>query len=530
MPMQARHAVFHRVHVAALALCAVMLPWSTAFLSMAEMLLAANWITGGLVLGESRARWKAAFATAPSLLFLSFLGLHLIGLMWTEDLGWGKDLCRILAPVLVFGAVLAGSARLNPNEFKLVLRLGAWSAIACGIFGLLFSGARAGDYRGISMFISHIRLALLLSLSVAVLLTIWPSTLWKRVAHAAGAAAALYLIARLGSLQGLIILAILMLLYLWRRTAHLVRAWRVTSRAGIIALIILPLVLLRSTWRSASAPVPPGLAQRAERTAGGEFYQHDTLSTQTENGTHVWTYIAWSEFHRTWGRRSRVRLDGTDALGHPLLSTAARYLASKGLRKDSIGVMALSEADIEAIEQGSPSAVRGTRGTLRARVEEVLFELEQYRSTGRADGHSVAMRVEFLRAGWSIARAHWLIGVGTGDTQRAFDAHYIASGSALAPQWRLRAHNQFLTLLISFGVFGLAWSIVALWWPARRLEAWKQPLFIPWAVAFGISCLTDDTIETQAGATFFALYYALFVFAAPRDDINAPAPRAPAQA
>jgi hypothetical protein len=40
-------------------------------------------------------------------------------------------------------------------------------------------------------------------------------------------------------------------------------------------------------------------------------------------------------------------------------------------------------------------------------------------------------------------------------------------------------------------------------------------LFIAWAILFGLSCLTDDTVETQAGATFFALYYALLVFAAP---------------
>ena len=32
---------------------------------------------------------------------------------------------------------------------------------------------------------------------------------------------------------------------------------------------------------------------------------------------------------------------------------------------------------------------------------------------------------------------------------------------------------------------------------------------------FLLSCFSEDTLETQPGATFFALYYALFVFAAP---------------
>lgn len=527
MPTPALRTAFQRVHVASLALCAIMLPWSTAFLSMSEMLLAANWIAGGLVLGEGRMRWRAGFATAPALIFLSFLALHLVGLLWTEDLGWGFDLCRILAPVLVFGAVLAGSDRLQAREFRTILLLGAWSAIASGLFGLFFSGAREGDYRSISMFVSHIRLALMLSFSVAVLLWAWPRSNWQRAAHVAGCIAATYLIARLGSLQGFIILGLLVLLFIWRRSGRSGPVWRIITRAGVIALLLLPIGLARLAWSAISAPVAAGSIDPAERTAGGEAYQHDTLSTQTENGTHVWTYVAWGEFYRTWGRRSQRPLEGNDALGHPLYSTAARYLSSKGLRKDSLGVMALSDAELRAIEQGASSAVRGAQGPLRARVEEVLFELEQYRSTGRADGHSVAMRMEFLRAGWAIARDHWLLGVGTGDTQRAFDAHYEESGSLLAPEWRLRAHNQYLTLWISFGALGLVLALFTWWWPAKHLKAWSDPLFQCWAVAFGVSCLTDDTIETQAGATFFALYYALFVFAAPRAVVSAPKPPAP---
>jgi hypothetical protein len=99
----------------------------------------------------------------------------------------------------------------------------------------------------------------------------------------------------------------------------------------------------------------------------------------------------------------------------------------------------------------------------------------------------------------------------------------------LKPEWRHRAHNEYLTLLISFGVFGLAWSLFSWWWPAWRMGAWREPLFIAWAVLFLGSCLTDDTVETQAGATFFAMYYAILVFAAPRR-LSAPGAAAPAAA
>ncbi len=511
----ALHLPYRAIHVGALALCAIFLPWSTAFLSIAQMILAANWIAEGLVRGDGRQRWKRAFARPEPLVFMSFLGLHALGLVWTEDLGWGLDLCRILLPVLVFGAVLGSAGPLRADEFRLILLLGAWSAIASGLFGLVFSGAAPDDYRGLSLFISHIRLALLLSIAAAFFLLLWPAALWQRIAHGIGALLALYLVMRLASIQALVIMAAMAATVLWRRSRTWGKARRRLFRLGIIALPLTALCLIALQVGDRSRPVPPGLAARMERTAGGALYYHDTTSTQTENGTHVWTYLAWDELRRAWILRSRRSLDEPDDLGHPLWSTAVRYLASKGLRKDSVGVMALSDADIRAIEQGVPNALRQEQGMVRTRLDEVLFELDQYRSTGDASGHSVAMRLEFLKAGWAIARANWLTGVGTGDTQRAFDAHYAATGSRLDARWRLRAHNEYLTLLISFGVLGLAWSLFSWWWPARRSGAWRQEAFICWAIAFGISCLTDDTIETQAGATFFAFYFAVLAFARP---------------
>jgi O-antigen ligase len=178
--------------------------------------------------------------------------------------------------------------------------------------------------------------------------------------------------------------------------------------------------------------------------------------------------------------------------------------------------MSLGEGDIRAIERGQANALHD-RGTIRERVEEVLLEIELYRNKGSASGHSVTMRVEFQKAGFAIAKANWWSGVGTGDTQHAFDTYYTDTHSTLDKKWWLRAHNEYLTLWISFGVFGLLWSLFAWWWPAYAHGAWKHPLFMAWAIAFGVSCFTDDTIETQAGATFFALYYALFVFAAPKE-------------
>ncbi|MEZ4737961.1 MAG: O-antigen ligase family protein [Flavobacteriales bacterium] len=519
MPLRGRDA-FRTVHVTALALCAIMLPWSTAFLSIAQMLMVANWLAEGVVRKDLVGRFRRTFTSAPALVFLSFFGLHLLGLLWTTDLAWGTDLLRILLPVLSFGAVLAGTRRLSTPEFNVILRLGAWSVIASTFVSLIMRTGDAMDYRSLSVFISHIRLSLLLCLAVVTFLLDRTAPIALRFAGYAASFWAVHFITELGSIQGIIILAVLGVVLLWRWVGTRVAVLRWGIRGAVLLVLTFLAVLVVQEVREHHGLPDPALNDREEYTAGGERYIHDLSNPQAENGTFVWTYIAWGELRAAWPMRSERDMDALDDQGHPIWSTLVRYLASKGDRKDSVAVMALTDADVRAIERGVPSVSQEQRNEIRERIEEIFFELEHYKAYGAADGHSVAMRLEFLKAGLSIAERNWITGVGTGDTKLAFAEEYDRIDSKLSAEWRLRAHNEYLTLLISFGVLGLLWSLFAWWWPAKVHGAWGDPYFIAWAIIFGISCFTDDTIETQAGATFLGLYYALFVFAAPRAGIS----------
>lgn len=511
------HDVFRWVHVGALALCAIMLPWSTAILSMAQMLLVANWLVEGVVRKDIVQRFRRAFTWAPSLVFLSFYFLHIVGLAWTDDLKWGVDLLRILLPVLSFGPVLATAPQLQRKEFDTVLVLGSWSVIASTFACLVLTKGDAMDYRSLSVFISHIRLSMLLCLASVVFVIDRSAPSILRFAGYGAVCWALYFINKLGSLQGFFMLGVIAVVAIWRMVAGLKRPWPALIRSALVLIPAIGVLWMAAFVRSNDRLPDPVIANNHERSAGGDHYTYDLTNPQMENGTHVWTYLAWREMERTWPLRSAHDLQGNDERGHPMWSTLVRFLASKGLRKDSVAVMSLSDDEVRAIERGIPSAVQEQRSEWRERVDEVAFELAQYKAYGKAEGHSVAMRVEYLKAGCAIAKDNWFFGVGTGDTQRAFDAQYERMGSMLSEEWRHRAHNEYLTLWISFGVFGLLLSLIAWCWPAWRLGAWSSMYFIAWAIIFGVSCLTDDTIETQAGATFFGLYYALFVFAAPRN-------------
>ncbi len=504
---------FRSIHVAALGLCLILLPWSTALLSMAQILLVINWIAEGVIRKDNE-RWSRAFRPAPAF-FIGFFLLHVIGLLWTssEGLKWGLDLVRILLPVLVFGVVLGSSPRLDRSEYRAILLLGAWSVVASTIVCVVSEGWLA-DYRDLSVFISHIRLAMLLCLSIVILIHFAGRSAGRIIAHLAAVGWCVFFIDRLGSMQSFLVLVLVAIALFWRWSCQRPKVWKWAIRAASIVPLIIGIGWVALQLKERYAFNDHTAQDLPRQSAGGEAYVH-MADRQMENGEPVWSRIAWGEVDRVWYRRSSMRLDSLDGRGHLLYPTLFRYLASLGLPKDSAGIMSLSDTDVDRVEAGIPSALWGTRSRSHDRFDEVMFEIDQYFSEGRVSGHSVPMRLEYWKAGIAIASRHLLIGVGTGDTQIEFDREYERMNTSLAKEWRHRAHNQYLTLLISFGVPGLLFAFVCLWWPARRMKAWRSDLFVAWAIILGIGSLSDDTIETQAGATLFALYYALFVFAAP---------------
>ena len=518
---------FRWIQLGALAIVGIGLAWGNALMSIGQLLLVGNTIASGIARRDLGARARLAFAHPGLLIFLSFFLLHVIGLLWTENMEWGLDLCRILAPVVVLPVVLCMAGPLEKDESRAILMLFAAGTIASTIACLVLrpGGAALTDFRSLSVFISHIRLALLLCVSAAVLLWYWPVKQPWRVLHVVATAWAVYFIAQLESLQGLLFQSLILLFFLWKRIVRWPGRWKwVTGSIVLIAVGLMGANTMRwvkEHYRSQHVD----LDHLAVYSAGGEMYYHDRQRPQWENGHPVWINVADKELERCWERRSAIPFDGDDGKGHPLRFTLVRYMASMGLVKDSTGMRTMSDEGVRRMsyrdrrcaELGLPRVARGRRGAVRERVEEILFELDEYRSTGDPSGYSIAMRLEFWKAGLAIAKREWLHGVGTGDTQEAFNAEYERRGSLLQPHWRLRAHNEYLTLWISFGAFGALWCLLAWILPVWRSRAYRDPLFIAWAIAFAISCLTDDTPETQAGATFFGFFYALFVFGSHRE-------------
>jgi O-antigen ligase len=94
------------------------------------------------------------------------------------------------------------------------------------------------------------------------------------------------------------------------------------------------------------------------------------------------------------------------------------------------------------------------------------------------------------------------IGVGTGDVRDEIEKQYQIDNSILSDEYRLRAHNQFLTFLVSFGIIGLIVFVLSIIYPLFKIT--DSYLYLSFVVIALLSMLTEDTLESQAGVTFFA--------------------------
>ena len=257
-----------------------------------------------------------------------------------------------------------------------------------------------------------------------------------------------------------------------------------------------------------------------KKTLSGHSYSNNLQSKDVENGHYVWLYMCEDELKNGWNSRSSLAYDGKDLKGQEIKYTLIRYLTSKGWRKDSAGVRMLSTEDVKLIESGTANYIYGNKWKLYPYIYRVLWEIESYRRGGSPAGHSVAQRWLYLNISKEIIQEHFWLGVGTGDVQKEFNKIYEAKYKDIPVHWRRRAHNQFITFWITFGIIGFSIILFAFFLPvfARiKTASYLGYIFILIAI---LSMLNEDTLETHAGATFIAFFYSLFFMMANPESQN----------
>ena len=161
-----------------------------------------------------------------------------------------------------------------------------------------------------------------------------------------------------------------------------------------------------------------------------------------------------------------------------------------------------------------------TLPSIKMRTHEVVYELQSYQLHQDPNGKSIAQRFVYWNIAWDIFKTAPLIGIGTGDVADAFNSYYLAHPNLLQQQYQHRAHNQWLTILLTFGILGVLLFMLVVFYPLFYKRKYLDYFYIVFFIAFSLSMLTEDTLETQAGVTFYALFNCLFLFAKPEEYLD----------
>lgn len=494
------------------------LPLSLFLTSISQFVLAGSFFLEG----EFRNKIERLKQNKLALIFLSFWLIHALGLLWTTDMNEGiKDL-RIKLPFLILPIVLGSCTPLSEKQFRTILYVFI-TAIFSGTMVSLFvlagwTGHVVHDIRDVFIFnISHIRFALLTCVAIFSLYWLirhslkgarkwiaWMMMLWF-----------LLFLFIIESVTGLMVLSITVFVLLIQ---FILRLKSMTFRIPAISFIFLIpaiAIFLLINWIWEQQRIKEFTIDTTTLTYSGRPYYFDMNANVYENGYPVWVYLCEEEMRATWNSRSAISYDSLDIRGQALSGTLIRFLSSKGWKKDSAAVASLSEKEVIAIEQGIANVLYQDKSSIKTRLLQIAWEIDQYRNGKNPSGHSVTQRLEFWKAACGIIRANPFTGVGTGDLKSAYQDEYERIQTRLEPEYRLRAHNQYLTFAVAFGIPLSILLLVIFIYPILFKDVRSNFLFYSFWLTSILSMITEDTMETQIGATYIAFFYCFFLFLIP---------------
>ncbi len=479
-----------------------------------------SWLTGLLFSAGKNLiqKFRDFFTNRVALIFASVFFMHVAGVLYSSDIAYALKDLRTKIPLFIIPLFLSTIRPVEKNEYRFLLQFYVLAVVVNSwISTWVLVTQQPADTRNIALYVSHIRFGLNIVLALSILAFMaYERDFLPAAARIAAGILAFWLFLFLFLLQSFSGFLALAAVVMGLGLIWLSRSSNLKNKvAGIVFFLLLAFVgswQLRTVIRSYTVAAPVNFQNLPTHTMLGNPYTHDTISLGIEHGRYVCLFLQWEEMRRAWNERSTMDFDGSDTKGNELKYTLLRYLNSKNLTKDAAGISFLSERDIRYIEQGVADFKLTGKLNIRSKLGHVIQGYLTLARRQDPNANTLLQRLEYWKTSLWIIGHHPLAGVGTGDMNLAFSDAYDKLNSKLRPEMRWRSHNQFLSITVGFGILGLAWFVFAFLYPVVRLKGYRNYLFMASFLISISSMLVEDTIETQAGVTFFVVFYCLFLF------------------
>jgi hypothetical protein len=502
-----RETTHRYIYIGSLLLLALATPLSNFLLSIGGILISANW----LLSGQWHKKWIRLKAQPTALWLSLFFMLCAITLLYASHLDAGIANLLNKLPLLYAPIILATSNPLNGKEQRAVLNiflLGVFIGIAASYIHYFTQPVE--DIREISVFISHIRFSLCLDLAVCFAiylgLKVKSYPLPLKIGYFVLAAWLIIYLFFAQTLTGILILFALLLFtffYILKSKQIVGRKWiALICISAILFFIGYSFMIVRNYYLPKDDET-----QLAHYTSRGNPYEHDPNSI-VENGHKIGLYICPPELAETWNERSNKPYDGY------IEATLIRYLNSKGLRKDTDGMNALSKQDIQNVENGIANADYTHGLGVKRSLFPILFSFSVYQHYGDIKYSTILQRVELWKAGYAVCKEHFWFGVGLGDHKPELDKQLDEMNSPMTYKKNMGAHNQFITYCMMGGIFLALYFALILFLPFFKVKNSRHILYQLFFIIVFFSLFTEDTLESQVGVSLYAIFssFLLFVF------------------
>lgn len=232
-----------------------------------------------------------------------------------------------------------------------------------------------------------------------------------------------------------------------------------------------------------------------------------------ENGNYIFDKVDYSQMQEgveKYLKEDRNAVCKSREGEFAYIDIAIRYLNSKGYEKNLKGWEKLSSKDLENIKNGIPNYVYAQKIPLKSRLYSTFYEIEAYKKEHKVKGSSMIQKIELWENSLLIIKNNLLIGVGTGKAPQELKKQLQSIDSPLADT-NMRTHNQYFSIVFSYGILGFLVWIGFLLYPMFKLSLNKNSYYIIFLAIMLISFLSEDTLDNQAGIMMYCCWNFFFL-------------------
>lgn len=383
--------LFHRVvFFIALMLLLIGIPFCRPFMSIGGGTLVVNWFLEG----RYRNKWKQLTTNRILLASLCLFFIYVFWFVFTDNYSeaW-KDIWMKI-PLLFIPLILATTKPLSTKEFHNLLKVYLIGVLISTIYGYsMYHVHDWFDKREMAIFISYIRFEMNICFAIFVsfyLIGNDKTYKWQKYVLLLPIFWFLYLILYIGALTAIIIFVVVLCALVLKKAIENRNKLHSYVYISLCFLILGAGVVYSYVNVKQYYAVDFNIVTADKLTADGHPYTHHIENGLIENGSYVFSFVSEEEMAEAWNHRSPIPFDNYDVKGqHQIKNTLIRYLNSKGLRKDRIGVESLTKEDVFHIEQGVANVLYTNHLSLKSRFYSLLWEFSDYKANGTVSSYTL---------------------------------------------------------------------------------------------------------------------------------------------